>query len=137
MPANDYKIFAIIDIHNTQYKVTKDCLLVTEKLPYNIGDHVQFDKILLIGTDTYTSIGRPYVSSAKVFAEVEEQALTKKIIVYKKERRKRYQRNKWHRQEISVLRIMKIEHFPQKELNNYSILGSRKISENKNEVKIT
>jgi hypothetical protein len=66
------------------------------------------DKVLLIGTKTETAIGTPILESAKVYATVEEQAKSEKVIVFKKKRRKNYRRFKGHRQQITTLRILDI-----------------------------
>jgi len=123
MPAPSDQIFAVFEIGGTQYKVAKDDKVLVNKLPYNVGQNVEFDKILLVGTKDYTSIGRPYVDSAKIHATVEEQTQTKKLIVYKKERRKKYQRTIGHRSDLTVLHIQKIEHTPQESvLKQYSYI---------------
>jgi large subunit ribosomal protein L21 len=86
----------------------------------NVGDTFVFDNVLLVASDEYTSLGRPLVTSAKVLATVEEHSRTTKVIVFKKKRRKGYQRNQGHRQDITVVRILKILHNPPQEcIENY------------------
>ena len=109
LPRDD-QLFAVLKIAGLQYKVTKDDTIIAEKLPYDIGTQVVFDSVLLLGTPQYTIIGRPLISDAKVYVTVEQQALSRKIIVFKKKRRKGYKKNKGHRQEITILRVDKIEH---------------------------
>ena len=123
LPAQQDQIFAVLQIGGTQYKVVKDDKVLCEKLPLEVGQKVELDKVLLVGTKDYTSIGRPYIPTAKVLASVEEQTKTKKIIVYKKKRRKSYQRNHGHRQDITVLHIEDIVHTPNENtLTQYSYL---------------
>ena len=50
------------------------------------------------------------MGNAKVYVTVEQQVLTDKVIVFKKKRRKGYKKNEGHRQEITILRVDKIEH---------------------------
>lgn len=109
LPRDD-QIFAVFTIAGSQYKVTKDDSILAEKLPYEIGTQVVFDNVALIGTPSYTIIGRPSVGNAKVYVTVEQQVLTDKVIVFKKKRRKGYKKNEGHRQEITILRVDKIEH---------------------------
>ncbi|OMJ72192.1 hypothetical protein SteCoe_29426 [Stentor coeruleus] len=109
LPRDD-QIFAVLKISGFQYKVTKDDLVMSEKLPYDIGQQVVFDTVMLLGTPQYTLIGRPIVNNARVYATIEQQTLSDKIIVFKKKRRKGYKKNKGHRQEITFLRVDKIEH---------------------------
>ncbi len=116
IPAPDDKIFAVILFKGSQHKITKDDTITMEKVDdLNVGDTFTFDKVLLVGTDEYTSIGRPFVDSARVLATVEEKSLTSKVIVFKKKRRKGYQRNQGHRQAVMYVRILKIIHDPPQE----------------------
>jgi len=111
LPKDD-QMFAVLRIAGIQYKVSKDDLIVAEKLPYEVGTQVVFDSVLLVGTPMYTEIGRPIVQSAKVYASVEEQTLSEKVLSFKKKRRKGYKRMKGHRQDITTLKVDKIEHEP-------------------------
>lgn len=86
-------MFAIIELAGKQHKVFKDETVLVEKLDMEVGSKFVIDQVLLVGTKDYTSIGRPMVESAKVFASIEEQNLTSKLIIFKKKRRKNYQRN--------------------------------------------
>ena len=92
----------------------------------SVGDTFFFDKVLLVASDEYTSVGRPFVTTAKVLATVEEHSLTDKVIVFKKKRRKGYQRNQGHRQHITVVRILKIVHTPNEDsIQNYTPLVNK------------
>ncbi len=73
-------MFAVVQIGALQYKVgsvpyfvkvTKDDILLCDKLPYEVGQQIAFDKVLLVGTKDYTSVGRPYVKAAKVLEDSE------------------------------------------------------------------
>jgi large subunit ribosomal protein L21 len=124
LPALDEKLFAVIHHSGFQHKVTKDDTIMLEKMEgLNAGDTFIFDKVLLVASDEYTSLGRPYIGTAKVLATVEENAKTDKVIIFKKKRRKTYQKNMGHRQDVTVVRIMKIIHEPnQNILDNYHSL---------------
>ena len=103
-----------------QYKITKDDLVIFDKTPFKSGDSFIIDKVLMIGSTDYTSIGRPFINSAKVLVSVEECSKTEKVIVFKKKRRKGYQKNMGHRQEVTLVRVNKIVHNPEDEvLDNY------------------
>ena len=121
IPAPDEKLFAVVLFKGLQHKITKDDVIQLEKVDdVNVGDTFTFDKVLLVGSDEYTSLGRPFVNSAKVLASVEEKSLTDKVIVFKKKRRKGYQRNQGHRQSVMYVRILKIIHNPvQKIVDDY------------------
>ena len=75
---------------------------------------------MLVGTKDYTSLGRPYVQTCKVLAQVESNQLTDKVIVFKKKRRKGYQKNQGHRQEVTTVKVIKVLHELKEDiLNNY------------------
>ena len=109
-PQDPYGIYAIVEISGKQFKVTKDCTVLIEKTGFKVGDQIIIDQVLMIGTKDYTSIGRPFVETSKVYATVEEESRTEKVIIFKKRRRKTYQKNQGHRQTIQVIRIDKIVH---------------------------
>ena len=77
---------------------------------FQVGQQLVFDDIMMIGTADYTSIGRPSVESAKVFATLEEKGYSDKVIVFKKKRRQGYQKSRGHKQMLNVIKIDKIEH---------------------------
>ena len=124
MPAPDHKIFAVIKFKGLQHKITKDDTIMLEKIDgLEVGDTFFFDNVLLVASDEYTSVGRPFVRSAKVLATIQEHSLTDKVIVFKKKRRKGYQRNQGHRQAVTIVKILKIVHDPSEDtLENYNSL---------------
>jgi len=64
----------------------------------------------MVGTKDYTCIGRPTIANARVYATLEEISKSEKVIVFKKKRRKGYQKSQGHKQTLNVLKINKIEH---------------------------
>lgn len=104
------RVFAVIDVGGTQYKVTPDDVVVTEKLTgLNINDVIRLERVLLLGSPSETIIGRPYIPGACVTAAVEEQFLDGKVIIFHKRRRKNSRRTKGHRQPLTTLRILEVE----------------------------
>ena len=73
------------------------------------GDIVELDQVLMLVDDGKATFGSPYVEGAVVKAKILENKKDRKIIVFKKKRRKGYQRRKGHRQHISVIEIESIE----------------------------
>jgi len=65
---------------------------------------------MMMAGKEFTVLGRPLLTNAKVFATVEQQCLTEKIIVFKKKRRKGYKRNMGSRQAVTMLRIDRVEY---------------------------
>ena len=110
IPPKEEDTFAVVVISGSQHKVMKDDLLLANYLEgYDINDQIVFDGILMVGTKDFTLLGRPHVGSAKVYATVEEQTEMEKTIVFKKKRRKSYQRTMHYPHKVTVLRINKID----------------------------
>ena len=82
-------------------------MLDVEKLSdkSQIGDKIIFDKVLLVDDGTETKIGAPYVSGAKVSAEIVEQGREAKVTVIRYRQKSRYFKKKGHRQPYSKIRI--------------------------------
>ena len=100
--------FAVINTGGKQYKVSANDKLRLEKLSNNEGEVVEFDQVLLTNKDNEIDIGEPIVEGAKVQAKILNQTKNRTVIVFKKRRRQNSRRKKGHRQQISVVQIMKI-----------------------------
>ena len=61
VPAHPDQIFAVVRVAGRQLKVTNNDRVQVEKLPFNIGDQICLNDVLLVGTTDYTAIGRPRV----------------------------------------------------------------------------
>lgn len=108
-PAVD-PVFAVIALGGTQYKVSAGDIVNAEYLPgAAVGSELVIDRVLVAGSATRTVLGRPFVPGAAVRCAVEEQTLDRKLVVYKKKRRKRYQRFQGHRRLITRLRVTAVD----------------------------
>lgn len=106
--------FAVVEVGGTQYKVTPDDIIITEKLhDVDVNDRIRLQRVLMLGSATETIIGRPCIPGASVVAGVEEQFLDGKVIIFHKRRRKNSRRTRGHRQPLTKLRIIDIEGFDQ------------------------
>ena len=103
------KVFAVIRTGGKQYKVSPGDVIRVEKLPGEPGTEVTLEEVLLVGEGPEVRIGQPLVEGARVLATIVEQGRSRKIIVFKKKRRKNYRRKRGHRQFYTDLRIEKIE----------------------------
>jgi large subunit ribosomal protein L21 len=101
-------MFAIIRTGGKQYCVQPGDLLDVERLAAEQGQPVAFDNILLIDDDKETLVGTPLLENALVKGEVVEQHRDRKILVFKKKRRKQYRRTRGHRQALTKVRILAI-----------------------------
>lgn len=103
-------VFAVVQIGSHQFKVSNRDTIYTERLKFcDVNDKLVLNKVLMLGSQTQTIIGRPILPDAAVHAVVEEHALDAKVIIFKKKRRKNYRRTKGHRQELTKLRITDIQ----------------------------
>ena len=100
-------MFAVIKTGGKQYKVAADDVITIEKVAGEAGEAVTFDEVLLVGGET-TVVGAPTVAGATVTGTVVEQGRAKKVIIFKKRRRKSWRRKEGHRQEQTVVKITAI-----------------------------
>ena len=102
-------MYAIVNIAGKQYKVAEGDKLQVARLSSEVGDKVNFDNVLLTDDGKDIKIGKPAVKGAVVSAEILEHGRLKKILVYKKKRRKGYQRKNGHRQDFSSIMVNSIK----------------------------
>ena len=102
-------MYAIISSGGKQYKVEQGEIVRVEKLPGEIGAPVSFDKVLMLSDGEKIEIGKPVLDKATVQGHIVEQGKSKKIIVFKYKRRKRYRRKQGHRQSFTAVQIDTIE----------------------------
>ncbi|CCQ89437.1 50S ribosomal protein L21 [Nitrospina gracilis 3/211] len=98
-------MYAVLKTGGKQYKVAEGDVIQVEKVEGNVGDTVTLDQVLLVGADEDIQVGSPLVSGSAVTAEIVEQFKDKKILVFKKRRRKNYRRKNGHRQMVTRLKI--------------------------------
>lgn len=82
---------------------------------------IVFDEILMIGTNTYTLMGRPLVASAKIEAVIESIFKSEKVIVFKKKRRKQHKKSQGSRAQLTSCRITEILHQIPQEIMNKAV----------------
>lgn len=101
-------MYAIVTIGGHQYKVEKDQKLFVNRLDAKEGDSLTFDNVLLIDNGGKVTLGAPAISGASVSATVLNHDKADKVIIFKKKRRKSYQKWNGHRQSISRIQIVGI-----------------------------
>jgi large subunit ribosomal protein L21 len=101
-------LFAIIQTGGKQYRVSPGDILRVERLPGERGDEVSLTQVLMIAADDDIQVGRPWLEGAAVKGEILRQGKAKKIIVFKKKRRKKYRRKQGHRQLYTALQVKEI-----------------------------
>ena len=98
-------MYAIVSIAGQQFKVEKGKKVFVHRLPGDIGDEVSFDQVLLISQDDKTNVGAPYLPDAVVLAQILSHNRGDKVLVFKKKRRKGYQKLNGHRQDFTQILI--------------------------------
>jgi len=99
-------MYAIIRSGGKQHKVAKGDVLKIEKLEKKVGEKVEFEEVLFVGGDkTSVKVGQPMVADAKVIATVVAEGRTKKVLVFKKKKRKQYRRTQGHRQSYTAVKV--------------------------------
>ncbi len=102
-------MYAIIQTGGKQYRVAPGDVLRVERLPGERGDEVQLDQVLLVTEDGgEVRVGTPLVANASVKGQILRQGKAKKLLVFKKKRRKGYRRRQGHRQLFTAVQIQEI-----------------------------
>jgi large subunit ribosomal protein L21 len=101
-------MYAVIKTGGKQYRVSPGDSIEVEKLPYEVGEQIELDQVLLVANGSKAKIGRPVVDGANVKATVTRQAKGRKVIIFKYRPSKRYRRKRGHRQHHTRLRIDEI-----------------------------
>ncbi|NCO55807.1 MAG: 50S ribosomal protein L21 [Bacteroidetes bacterium CG02_land_8_20_14_3_00_31_25] len=98
-------MYAIVDIAGQQFKVEKGKKLYVNRLEATEGSSLEFEKVLLIDNEGKVKVGAPTVKGASVSAKVLSHLRGDTVIVFKKKRRKGYQKMNGHRQYLSQVEI--------------------------------
>jgi large subunit ribosomal protein L21 len=98
-------MYAIVEIAGQQFKVEKDQRVFVNRLDAKEGAKVDFDRVLLTDDKGKVNVGAPAIDGAKVSAKVERHLKGDKVIIFKKKRRKGYQKKNGHRQYLTELTI--------------------------------
>lgn len=100
-------MYAIIETGGKQLRVSEGRTFRVDRLAADTGSEISIDKVLMVGGSSF-SVGAPYVSGARVTAEVVEHFRGEKIVVFKKRRRKDSRRKQGHRQDYTTIRVKSI-----------------------------
>jgi large subunit ribosomal protein L21 len=98
-------MYAIVEIAGQQFKVTKDQKIFVHRLDAEEGSHVKLNYVLLVADGNKIEVGAPAVNGASVTAKVLAHVKADKVMVFKKKRRKGYQKMNGHRQQLTQIQI--------------------------------
>lgn len=101
-------MYAIIETGGKQYRVAEGDVLKVEKLEANKGAALELPKVLMVADGDTVQVGKPYLDTAKVTAEVRAQGKGEKVRIIKFKRRKHHLKRQGHRQAFTELKITNI-----------------------------
>jgi len=102
-------MYAVFKTGGKQYKVKEGDVLRIEKITGEVGTDIIFDKVLMFSDGENIDVGVPILDSVEINGHILEQGKSKKIIVFKYKRRKRYRRKQGHRQQYTAIKIDSIK----------------------------
>ena len=101
---------ATIKTQGQQFTITEGDILIVNRFPNTeAGSTVEIREVLTAGEGSDFRVGRPTLEGASVSAKVLENKRGDKIVVFKKKKRKGYERKQGHRQQLSVIKIESIK----------------------------
>ena len=98
-------MYAIVEVAGQQFKIEKEQKLFVHRLKAEEGSQVTFDRVMLVDNDGKIKVGAPTVKGATVTATVLNHLKGDKVLVFKKKRRKSYQKMNGHRQYLTSIKI--------------------------------
>ncbi len=102
-------MYAIVEVGGHQYKVEKDQKLYVNRLDKEEGKDLELENILLYADNDNIKVGKPIVEGVKVKAKVLSHVKADKVLVFKKKRRKGYQKLNGHRQPLTQIQIEELK----------------------------
>lgn len=101
-------MYAIVDMAGQQFKVEKELEVIVHRLEGEVGAKVEFNDVMLIDNNGKVTVGHPFIEGAKVTAKILSHLKGEKLIIFKKKRRKGYQKASGHRQFLTKIQIENI-----------------------------
>jgi len=98
-------MYAIVQTGGKQYKVQPGEQVKVEKIPGEPGSEIQLNDVLALSETTGLVVGQPMLENTSVKATILRTDRDRKIVVFKKKRRKGYHKKQGHRQWYTLLRI--------------------------------
>lgn len=102
-------MYAIVNIAGQQFKVQKDQYLVVHRLAEDEGKTLEFNQVSLVDDNGKVKVGTPVLKGATVSAKILSHVRGDKVIIFKKKRRKGYQKSSGHRQDLTRILIENIK----------------------------
>jgi large subunit ribosomal protein L21 len=101
-------MYAIVEIGGQQFKISKDQKLFVNLVAEEEGKELEFDQVLLLANGEDIKVGTPVVDGVKIRAKILAHVKADKVYIFKKKRRKGYQKRNGHRQPLTQIQIEEI-----------------------------
>jgi large subunit ribosomal protein L21 len=101
-------MYAIVEIAGQQFKVEQNDEIFVHRLEGDPGTKLEFDKVLLVDNDGKISVGKPLVEGTSISGKILDHVRGDKVVIFKKKRRKGYEKESGHRQDFSKVLIENI-----------------------------
>lgn len=102
-------MYAVVKTGGKQYRVKEGDTLRVEKLEGDKGSTIELKDVLAVGEGEAVKLGAPAVDNAKVLCEILAQGKDKKVLLFKKKRRKGYSKKQGHRQFFTSIKVKEIK----------------------------
>ena len=101
-------MYAVFRTGGKQFRAEVGMTLRVPSMDVDEGSTVTFDDVLLASKGDEVVVGSPVVEGASVKAEVVKHGRDKKVIVFKRKRRKQYRKKAGHRQGFTEVKVSEI-----------------------------
>jgi len=101
-------MYAIVKTGGKQYRVLEGDVFRVEKIDAPVGDQVELTDVSMLVTDDGVVVGSDKLSDAKVVCQIVGAGRGRKVVVFKKKRKKNYTRTRGHRQAYTMLKVAQI-----------------------------
>ncbi len=98
-------MYAIVEIAGQQFKVEQNDEIFVHRLEGDPGTKIEFDQVLLLDNDGKISVGKPLLEGASITGQIVDHVRGDKVVIFKKKRRKGYEKESGHRQDFSKVLI--------------------------------
>ena len=101
-------MYAVFRTGGKQFRAEPGVTLRVPTIDAEEGASITFDDVLLASSGEDVKVGAPLVDGARVEAEVLRHGRDKKVIVFKRKRRKGYRKKQGHRQNFTEVKVSEI-----------------------------
>ena len=111
--ATNVNKFAVVSLGNLQYKVSVGDVISAQRMQAAVGSRIALKKVLVVGGQRFTAVGRPLLANCRVVAEVEEHKRFKGILNYTHFKGRHLNKLNYSEHAVTMLRILEVSYNPQ------------------------